>query len=95
MLRSRRIGAMRDVELYRTILGVTAPRTVASVDREARGEAEEQDGGQGGEGADGGMREQEAGASRKTNAYRNFFLTGLGLRIYLSRQVYQGKSSGV
>jgi transposase len=32
MLRSRRIGAMRDVELYRTILGLTAPWTVASVD---------------------------------------------------------------
>jgi uncharacterized delta-60 repeat protein len=55
--------------------------------REARGEAEDQDGGQGGEGADARMREPAAGASRKTKACRNFFLTGLGLRIYLTREV--------
>jgi hypothetical protein len=35
MLRSipqRRVGAMRDVELYRAILGLPAPWTVSSVD---------------------------------------------------------------
>src|SRR5262247_2151886 len=32
MLRSGRIGAMRDVELYRALLGLTTPWTVASVD---------------------------------------------------------------
>src|SRR6266542_1388906 len=58
--------------------------------REARGEAEDQDDGQGGDGADAGMREQEAGASRKTKAHRNFFLTGLGSRIYQSREVIRG-----
>ncbi len=47
---------------------------------------------QGGEGADAGMRAREAGASRKRKAYGNFFLTGLGLRIYLSRQVLRGLS---
>jgi hypothetical protein len=31
MLRSRRIGAMRDIELYRALLGLTAPWTVAGV----------------------------------------------------------------
>src|SRR5215471_9877524 len=32
MLRSGRIGAMRDVELYRAVLGLTAPWTVVGVD---------------------------------------------------------------
>jgi len=37
MLRSRRIGAMRDVELYRTLLGLTAPWPVAGVDVDMEG----------------------------------------------------------
>jgi len=32
MLRSRRIGAMRDVELHRALLGLTAPWTVMGAD---------------------------------------------------------------
>jgi hypothetical protein len=38
MLRSRRIGAMRDIELYRALLGLTAPRTVAGVDVDMPGQ---------------------------------------------------------
>src|SRR5262245_43444482 len=38
MLRSRRIGAMRDVELYRALLGLTAPWTVTSVDVDLPGQ---------------------------------------------------------
>jgi hypothetical protein len=38
MLPSRRIGAMRDVELYRTLLGLTPPWTVASVDLDVAGQ---------------------------------------------------------
>src|SRR5215831_16275175 len=38
MLRSGRIGAMRDVELYRALLGLTAPWTVASVDVDLPGQ---------------------------------------------------------
>src|SRR5712692_1904998 len=38
MLRSRRIGAMRDIELYRTLLGLTAPWTVAGVDVDLKGQ---------------------------------------------------------
>jgi len=38
MLRSRRIGAMRDVELDRALLGLTAPWTVAGVDVDMRGQ---------------------------------------------------------
>src|SRR3990172_3832714 len=41
MLRSipqRRIGAMRDIELYRAILGLTAPGTVGSVDLDVKGQ---------------------------------------------------------
>src|SRR5215813_13934393 len=38
MLRSRRIGAMRDVELYRALLGLTAPWTVAGVDVDMKGQ---------------------------------------------------------
>ena len=41
MLRSnleRRGGAMRDIELYRTLLGLTAPWTVAGVDVDLKGQ---------------------------------------------------------
>jgi hypothetical protein len=38
MLRPRRIGAMRDVELYRALLGLTAPWTVAGVDVDMPGQ---------------------------------------------------------
>src|SRR6266511_1696386 len=38
MLRSRRIGAMRDVELYRSLLGLTAPWTVADVEVDMKGQ---------------------------------------------------------
>src|SRR5262249_43603207 len=38
MLRSGRIRAMRDVELYRALLGLTAPWTVASVDVDLPGQ---------------------------------------------------------
>jgi hypothetical protein len=38
MLRSRRIGAMRDVELYRALLGLTAPWTVTGVDVDLKGQ---------------------------------------------------------
>src|SRR6266852_6592367 len=38
MLRSRRIGAMRDIELYRALLGLTAPWTVAGVDVDLQGQ---------------------------------------------------------
>jgi hypothetical protein len=38
MLRSRRIGAMRDIELYRALLGLTAPWTVAGVDVDMPGQ---------------------------------------------------------
>jgi len=38
MLRSRRIGAMRDGELCRAILGVTAPWMVATVDLDVEGQ---------------------------------------------------------
>lgn len=32
------IGAVRDVELYRAILGLTAPWTVVTVDRDVKGQ---------------------------------------------------------
>src|SRR6185436_7297758 len=38
MLRSRRIGAMRDIELYRAPLGLTAPWTVAGVEVDMPGQ---------------------------------------------------------
>src|SRR5262245_17207280 len=38
MLRSRRIGAMRDVELYRALLGLTPPWTVADVEVDMKGQ---------------------------------------------------------
>src|SRR6185369_1445579 len=38
MLRSRGIGAMRDVELYRALLGLTAPWTVADIDVDMTGQ---------------------------------------------------------
>src|SRR6266545_4357537 len=34
----------------------------------------------------------DSGEERKTKAYRHFFLTGLGSRIYLSREVLPGPS---
>jgi len=38
MRRSGRIGGVRDVELYRALLGLTAPWTVASVDVDLPGQ---------------------------------------------------------
>jgi hypothetical protein len=38
MLRSRRIGAMRDVELYRSLLGLSAPWTVVDVEVDMKGQ---------------------------------------------------------
>jgi hypothetical protein len=38
MLRSVRIEAVRDVELYRALLGLTAPWTVARVDVDMTGQ---------------------------------------------------------
>ena len=37
MLRSRRIGAMRDIELYRALLGLTAPWPVPGGDVDMKG----------------------------------------------------------